>query len=181
MRALLQRVSSASVAVENGETRSIGRGLLVLLAVAPGDSASDAELLAEKVLAMRLFPTRWAFEKSEARKTVLQETLADKKPGSDFDLSLSDIHGDVLIVSQFTLLADARKGRRPDFTGAAKPEAAVSIYRAFIQSIEGRLLAPSDDPRPVVAEGVFGASMRVTCVNEGPVTVLLDTAESKGS
>jgi D-tyrosyl-tRNA(Tyr) deacylase len=167
--------------VENGETRSIGRGLLILLAVAPGDSVSDAERLGEKVLSLRLFPARWAFEKSEPPKTVLQETLADKKPGAEFDLSVSDIRGDVLVVSQFTLLADTKKGRRPDFAGAAKPEAAVKVYRAFIKSIEERLLASADDPVPVVAEGVFGASMRVTCVNEGPVTVLLDTAESKGA
>ncbi len=177
MKALLQRVSSASVTVENGETRSIGRGLVVLLGVAAGDTEADAVSLAEKVLSLRLFPTKWAFEKTSTPKTILQEARADPKAGADFDLSLADIGGDVLIVSQFTLLADVRKGRRPDFNGASKPEAAVALYRAFIENVEKRLITPSSDPTPVVATGTFGASMRVALTNEGPVTLLVDTAQ----
>ena len=176
MKALLQRVSSASVSIENGDTRSIGRGLVVLLGVAADDVEADAVGLAEKVLSLRLFPTKWAFEKSSPPKTILQEARSDPKAEADFNLSLSEIGGDVLIVSQFTLLADVRKGRRPDFTAAAKPEAAVGLYRVFIETVEKQLITPSSDPKPVVATGTFGASMRVTLANEGPVTLLIDTA-----
>ncbi len=177
MRALVQRVSSASVTVEEGETRSIGRGLAVLLGVAAGDSPESAAALAEKLLSLRLFPTKWAFEKASGPKTILGQ--AREKAGADFDLNLADIGGDVLIVSQFTLLADMGKGRKPDFTGAARAEEAVGLYRAFVDAVEKRLLTPAADPRPVVATGDFGASMRVSLVNEGPATFLLDTADFK--
>jgi D-tyrosyl-tRNA(Tyr) deacylase len=85
----------------------------------------------------------------------------------------------MLVVSQFTLFADVRKGRRPDFTGAAKPEAAVLLYRTFVDAVERRLITPAADPRPQVVTGDFGTTMRVTLANEGPVTILIDSGELK--
>jgi D-tyrosyl-tRNA(Tyr) deacylase len=179
MRALVQRVSSASVAVEGRDTRSIGRGIVVLLGVAVGDKPEDAVTLADKLLSLRLFPTKWAFEKIGAPKSILKQALSDPKPSAAFDLTLSDIGGDVLVVSQFTLFADVKKGRKPDFTRAAKSDVAVALYRSFVDAVEKRLLTPSADPRPKIATGDFGASMQVSLVNEGPATFLLDTTDFK--
>ncbi|MBI4391275.1 MAG: D-tyrosyl-tRNA(Tyr) deacylase, partial [candidate division NC10 bacterium] len=126
---------------------AIGPGLLVLLGVGQADTAEAARWLAGKVADLRIF------EDTEGK----------------MNRSVRVAGGAILVVSQFTLYADTRKGRRPSFTGAAPPEAAVPLVRAFVEELEGRGLP--------VQEGVFGARMQVRLVNDGPVTILLDTAE----
>jgi D-tyrosyl-tRNA(Tyr) deacylase len=137
MRALVQRVSRASVSVEGHEVSAIGPGLLVLLGVATEDTEDQADRLAEKVRALRIF------DDPEGR---LNEALGDR---------------DVLCVSQFTLYADTRKGNRPGFAAAARPELAESLYERFCERLGAR-------------RGVFGAGMAVELVNDGPVTLILD-------
>ena len=146
MKAVVQRVSSARVDVDGERVGEIGRGLLVLLGVARGDEAKDARWMAEKVVSLRIF------EDAEGM----------------MNHSLEDISGALLAVSQFTLLGNARKGRRPSFVAAAPPEAARALYRAFLDHAAG-LGVPT-------AEGRFQAHMHVSLVNDGPVTILLDTA-----
>lgn len=145
MRAVVQRVSSASVSVDGETVSSIGRGLLVLLGVARDDDAGDARYLAEKVATLRIFP-------DESGK---------------MNRSVEEVGGQVLVVSQFTLLGDCRKGRRPNFTQSAPPEQAVPLYQAFIQFLRERGLG--------VGEGRFGAMMQVSLVNDGPVTLVVDS------
>ena len=145
MRALLQRVRSAAVEVDGQVVGSIGRGLLVFLGVGRDDRTEDARKLAEKVVQLRIFP--------------------DEKHA--MNRSLGDVEGAVLLVSQFTLYADCRKGRRPSFEGAETPEQAESLYREFAGFLE-RLGHPPQ-------EGIFGAQMNVSLENEGPVTILLES------
>lgn len=149
MRALLQRVEQARVEVAGKTVGSCGAGLLVLLGVAPSDDEVLAERLWRKLLALRIF-------EDDAGKT---------------NRSLADVGGSVLVVSQFTLYADARRGNRPSFTGAARPELAERLYDHFCALAEAEL-GPAR-----VGRGVFGADMRVSLVNDGPFTVLLDTDE----
>lgn len=149
MRALIQRVERAQVEVDDVVVGSCGAGYLVLLGVAPGDDEALAERLWRKVAALRICA-------DEAGKT---------------NRSLVDTDGDVLVVSQFTLYADARRGNRPSFTGAAAPGLAESLYERFCE------LAEKDLGAARVGRGVFGADMRVSLVNDGPFTVLLDTDE----
>ena len=146
MRAVVQRVSSARVEVDGEVTGSIGRGLLVLLGVGQGDTEKQAAWLAEKIAGLRIF-------EDEARK---------------MNLSVEEVGGGVLVVSQFTLLADCRKGRRPSFTEAAPPEVAERLYQEFVRRVR--------ECGVRVETGVFQAKMRVHLVNEGPVTIWLDTA-----
>lgn len=148
MRALLQRVGRASVRVEREEIAAIGPGLLVLLGVAAGDGAADADRLAERVAQYRIF-----------------EDGAGK-----MNLSLRDGKGSALVVSQFTLCADTSSGRRPGFEPAAPPAEAEPLYERFCESLEGQGIA--------VRRGRFGASMEVELVNRGPVTFLLETARA---
>ena len=147
MKAVIQRVTRASVEVDGEVVGAIGRGLVVLLGVAQGDGIDDARRLAQKTAEMRIFGD------SEGR----------------FNLSLLDVGGEALVVSQFTLLADTHRGRRPSFTDAAPPEEAKSLVDAFEGSLRG-LGVP-------VASGRFGAHMQVELVNDGPVTIILDTAD----
>ena len=147
MRALIQRVESAQVEVEGEVVGSCGAGYLVLLGVAPGDDEALAERLWRKVAALRICA-------DDAGKT---------------NLSLVDTGGELLVVSQFTLYADARRGNRPSFTGAAEPALAERLYERFCELAESELGAAR------VGRGVFGAEMRVSLVNDGPFTVLLDT------
>lgn len=144
MRAVCQRVSEARVRVDGAAVGEIGAGLVVLLGVARGDEAAATARLAAKVARLRVFPD----------------------DDGKFDRSLLDVGGGALVVSQFTLLADTRKGNRPSFTDAAPPEEAEPLYEHFCEAL--RALGVT------VATGVFGASMQVEIVNDGPVTILLD-------
>lgn len=145
MRALIQRVSKAEVSVKGKIVSSIGPGLLVLLGVKAGDSRADAAFLADKAAGLRIF-----------------EDDAGK-----MNLSVAQVGGEILVVSQFTLYGDCRKGRRPSFTEAAPPELAEALYLNFAEVLRERGLT--------VATGVFGAHMQVTLTNNGPVTLLLDS------
>lgn len=148
MRAVVQRVASAAVTVDDETVGAIGRGVLVLLGVAAGDTVTDAALLARKVAELRIFP--------------------DDR--GRFDRSLLDAAGDALVVSQFTLIADIRRGRRPSFTGAAPPDEAKPLVEAFAASLRRAGVGR-------VETGRFGAAMRVALVNDGPVTLVVDTAD----
>ena len=145
MRAVIQRVSRASVAVAEETIGQIEQGLLVLLGVESGDTAKDSLYIAEKVPNLRIF-----------------EDAAGK-----MNLSLLDVKGSLLVVSQFTLLGDARGGRRPGFTAAARPETATPLYENLVAHWRGQGIA--------VETGAFGADMAVSLVNDGPVTILLDS------
>ena len=147
MRAVVQRVSRASVTVEGEAVGSIGRGFLVLLGVAREDAPPDAEYLAEKVAGLRLFED------------------ADGK----MNLSLADVGGACLVVSQFTLYGDCRKGRRPSFVSAAPPEQAERLYEVFVETVRTHGIS--------VATGRFRKHMYVELVNDGPVTLLLDSSK----
>jgi D-aminoacyl-tRNA deacylase len=144
VRAVVQRVASAQVSVSGEVQGEIAHGLCVLLGVARGDTASDAERLAGKVARLRIF------ENDEGR----------------FDRSLLDTGGAALVVSQFTLIADTAKGNRPSFTEAAQPEEAEPLYQAFCTALR--------DLGVAVETGVFGARMRVELANDGPVTIVLE-------
>jgi len=145
MRAVVQRVSEAKVTVDDAVKGAIGTGFLVLLGVGREDGETDAKYLADKVARLRVF-----------------EDAAGK-----MNLSVFDVGGEVLAVSQFTLYGDARKGNRPGFIDAAPPEQGMALYREFVRHLGERGLK--------VAEGVFGAHMKVHLVNDGPVTILLDS------
>jgi D-aminoacyl-tRNA deacylase len=147
VRALLQRVTSASVSVDGAEVGAIHGGILVLLGVAPGDTEATARELARKTVALRIF------EDSEGK----------------MNRSVVDAGGAVICVSQFTLYGDTRKGNRPSFTGAAAPEHANELYERFCEAIAAQGVR--------CERGVFGAHMVVSLVNDGPVTVLLDSDE----
>ena len=145
MRVVIQRVSEASVTVDRQTVGAIGQGLMVLLGVAKGDTSQEAKFLAEKTAGLRIF-----------------EDDAGK-----MNRSVEEIGGSLLVVSQFTLLGDCRKGRRPGFTGAAPPELADQLYEEFVAALRSRGVN--------VATGVFRADMQVALVNDGPVTMLLDS------
>lgn len=148
MRAVLQRVTRAQVSVDGEVIGQIGQGLVVLLGVAQGDAQADAEWMAEKVIQLRLF-----------------EDAAGKT-----NLSTKDVAGGLLIISQFTLLADCRNGRRPSFTAAAPPEEANQLYESFVTACRQSGLP--------VQTGKFRANMQVELVNDGPVTVMLDSKKT---
>ncbi len=148
MRAVVQRVSKASVEVNGLTVGSIGPGLLVLVGVGQGDTEEDARYLAEKIVHLRIFPD------------------ADDK----LNRSVLDIGGSVLAVSQFTLWGDCRKGRRPSFVDAAPPDRARVLYEAFLHALRDRGVP--------VATGLFQETMAVHLTNDGPVTILLDSRKS---
>ncbi|MDH3807880.1 MAG: D-aminoacyl-tRNA deacylase [Desulfuromonadales bacterium] len=145
MRVVIQRVSEASVTVDQQTVGAIGQGLMVLLGVAQGDTSQEAKALAEKTAGLRIF-----------------EDDAGK-----MNRSVEEIGGSLLVVSQFTLLGDCRKGRRPGFTDAAPPELADQRYEEYVAALRSRGVN--------VATGVFRADMQVALVNDGPVTMLLDS------
>jgi len=147
MKALLQRVAKSSVTVEGKVVGRIAQGLVVLLGVADGDCEKDAEYLADKIVNLRIF--------------------SDEQ--SKFNLSTLNVNGELLIISQFTLLADTRKGRRPSFSAAAPPEKAETLYNYFVMRLKQTGLK--------VEIGEFGAHMMVEIANDGPVTIMLDSAE----
>ena len=148
MRAVIQRVSSACVTVDNQTTGQIKNGLLVLLGVGQGDTLTDLDYVFQKTIGLRVF-----------------EDAAGK-----MNLSLTDVGGKLLVVSQFTLYGDVRKGKRPGFGAAAPPEQANEMYEAFLQRAREKDLH--------VQTGVFQADMQVTLVNDGPVTILLDSKKT---
>ncbi|MCI5538117.1 MAG: D-aminoacyl-tRNA deacylase [Oscillospiraceae bacterium] len=146
MKAVIQRVKSASVAV-NGETvGSIGEGYMILLGVVEGDEKKHAEITAKKTASLRIFTD----EDDKMNKSIL------------------DIGGEILVVSQFTLCADVKKGNRPSFINSAKPETANELYEYFMQCLK-------DNGVKKVEHGIFGEHMEVSLVNNGPVTILYDT------
>ncbi len=147
MRAVVTRVRGASVEIEGCCVGQIGQGLLILLGVAPGDTPAHCRKLADKLLGLRIF----------------------EDENGKMNRALADVGGAVLVVSQFTLYADCRHGRRPSFVGAAAPELANVLYEQFLEECQLRGFAPQ--------HGQFGADMQVSSVNDGPVTILLDTDE----
>lgn len=147
MKAVIQLVSKATVTVEREEKREIGPGYVILLGVAEGDTEETMKKMVKKIIDLRLF-------QDENGKT---------------NLSVEDVKGDFLVVSQFTLLADCRKGRRPSFVKAGNPAEAKKIYEAFIEECKKRI--------DTVKHGEFGAYMQVELVNDGPFTIVLDSDE----
>jgi len=145
MRAVCQRVSRATVSVNDKVVGSIGPGLLVLLAAARDDDAEQVRWMVEKVPGLRIFSD------TEGK----------------MNLSLTEVGGEILVVSQFTLYGDCRKGKRPSYSDAAAPAEAEVLYRAFIDALKAREIS--------VQEGMFGAMMQVELVNDGPVTLILDS------
>ncbi|MBE9505518.1 MAG: D-tyrosyl-tRNA(Tyr) deacylase [Chloroflexi bacterium] len=148
MKALVQRVLAGSVIIDEAVVGRIGLGLVILLGVGREDSEEDADYLAQKVANLRIFPNE----------------------GAEFDRSVLDSGGGVLVVSQFTLMADTKKGRRPSFTSAAPPESARSLYERFVHSLIEQGLT--------VATGIFQEHMHVEIHNDGPVTLLVDSNRS---
>ncbi len=146
MRALIQRVSTAEVRIDGEREAGIGPGLLVLLGVEDADSAEDGEWLAGKISRLRIFPDE----------------------SGNMNAGLLETGGDALVVSQFTLHASTRKGNRPSFIRAARPEVAIPLYEAFLKGLETALGKP-------VARGIFGADMKVSLINDGPVTIWMDS------
>ena len=149
MKAVIQRVKHAEVRVDGEVVGACGAGFLVLLGVAEGDGEAEADLLARKLVGLRVF----ADDAGKMNRSVV------------------DIGGELLVVSQFTLLANCRHGNRPDFLASAKPEEARRLYEYFTEQVRKSVSH--------VENGVFGAHMEVTLLNDGPVTILLDTAELK--
>lgn len=150
MKALIQRVTKGSVSIDGKTISRIGKGYVVFLGVAEGDSEKEADLLAEKTVNLRIM-----------------SDMQDK-----MNRSILDVGGEILVVSQFTLLADTKGGRRPSFIRAAKPEVANKLYLYFVNKL--KQLGVKN-----VRTGEFGAYMTVEIINDGPVTIILDTQENK--
>mgnify|MGYP001120317071 FL=1 len=147
MKAVIQRVLSASVSVDGKEVSSINLGLLILLGVAQDDASTDLEYLVKKTVGLRIF----------------------KDEHANMNLSIDDVSGEALVVSQFTLCADINKGRRPSFINAAPPEMADNMYQQYCKKLRKENIS--------VQTGQFGAMMEVGLVNDGPVTIVLDSRE----
>ena len=143
MRAVIQRVSRAEITIDHQETRHISQGLVVFLGVIKGDTEAQAEFMAEKVHGLRIFTDE----------------------NGKMNLSLADVGGELLVVSNFTLGSDCKKGRRPSFDLAAPPEEADRLYRHFVEHAKGL----------GIQNGEFGAHMDVLCANDGPITLIIDT------
>lgn len=150
MRAVVQRVASARVTVDERTVGAIGRGLLVLAGVGRGDGSRAASWLVDKIAGLRVFPD----DDGRMNRSVLE------------------VDGGVLLVSQFTLYGDCRRGRRPSFVAAAPPAEARAVYEDFVERFRGRGIA--------VETGVFQAHMQIHAINDGPVTILLDTGDATG-
>jgi len=149
MKVLLQRVSRASVSTQGSIAGEIGTGLLALVSFGRSDAEEDLEWMSRKITGLRIFPDS----------------------SNSMNLSVSDIGGDILIVSQFTLHADSRKGRRPSFMNAALPERAELLYNLFVEIVSHSGLK--------VRSGVFGTMMKISLVNDGPVTIMLDSPSER--
>jgi len=148
MRAVIQRVSSASVTIDGGTVAAIGTGLLILLGIEEGDDAGDIAWLAAKIVRMRIFPDDAGL----------------------MNLSLLDCGGEAIVVSQFTLHASTKKGNRPSFIRAARPEISEPLYRQFCEAFE------TESGKPA-GRGRFAADMKVALVNDGPVTIVIDSKD----
>ncbi len=146
MRILIQRVSQAEVRIASSAKASIGPGLLILLGIEPSDTAADIEWLTGKIIRLRIFND--------------EQGLMNR--------SVQDVQGDILVVSQFTLFASTRKGNRPSYSRSAPPEIAIPLYERFITSLQAGLGRP-------VQTGEFGADMKVGLINDGPVTLMIDS------
>lgn len=146
MRVLIQRVNGASVEINNRISANIHKGLLLLAGIEEADTGDDAEWLANKIVSLRIF---------DDEKGIM-------------NLSVKDIQGEILVVSQFTLHASTKKGNRPSYIKAARPETAIPLYENFIQNLSALLGKP-------VATGLFGADMKIALVNDGPVTIWIDS------
>ena len=146
MRAIIQRVTQASVTIEQQLTGSIRNGLLILLGIEDADTDDDIKKLASKIVHLRIF----------------------NDAGGVMNHSVKDVDGDILVVSQFTLFADTRKGNRPSYIRASKGAFAIPMYEKMIMTLSNELGKP-------VSKGVFGADMKVSLVNDGPVTIFIDT------
>ena len=145
MIAVIQRVKHAEVTVDGNSVGKCGKGFLILLGIASGDTEADADVIIKKIPSLRIFTDE-----------------ADK-----MNLSLSDIGGEILAISNFTLLANCRRGNRPDYMGAEKPDAASAMYDYFVAKLRESV--------PHVATGVFGADMQIEALNDGPVTIILES------
>jgi D-tyrosyl-tRNA(Tyr) deacylase len=148
MRAVIQRVSEASVKVNGMPTGEIETGFVILLGIEDADTEEDVSWLAQKIIGMRVFSD--------------ENGLMNK--------ALAEVNGDILLISQFTLFAQTKKGNRPSFIRAAKPEKAIPLYEMMIKSLESLLGKP-------ISTGIFGSDMKVSLVNDGPVTVIMDTKD----
>jgi D-aminoacyl-tRNA deacylase len=146
MRLVIQRVSQASVLIDHSETRSIGKGLLILLGIEDADSAEDIDWLCGKIARLRIF--------------------GDEE--GVMNLSVGDVSGQVMVISQFTLHASTKKGNRPSYIRASKPETAIPLYEKFVRTLQIELQTP-------IISGEFGAYMQVSLLNDGPVTIIIDS------
>lgn len=146
MKAVLQRVSKASVTIDGEKVASIKSGLLVLLGVVNEDSQEDIDWLCNKILNLRIFPDE----------------------NDVMNCSIQDVNGDIIVVSQFTLHASTKKGNRPSYIKAAKPDVAIPLYHSFVEKLQ-------QDFGKTVQTGSFGADMKVELLNDGPVTIIIDT------
>lgn len=146
MRAVIQRVSQANVVIEGNQVATIEKGVLILLGIVPDDTHDDVKWLSNKITNMRIFPDD---------KNVM-------------NISLLDSGGDAIVVSQFTLHASTKKGNRPSYIKAAKPDIAIPLYKTFVKQLE-------TDLNKSVQTGEFGADMKVSLLNDGPVTIIVDT------
>ena len=146
MKVVIQRVSHASVTVEEKVINKIGPGLLILIGISPGDTLTDIQWLSNKIANLRIF----------------------NDENQIMNRSLTEVHGDAIVVSQFTLLANTKKGNRPSYINAAAPDIAVPLYEKFIEAFEKLL-------QKKVGAGIFGADMKIDLQNDGPVTIVIDT------
>lgn len=147
MRAVIQRVTEASVKVDGKKTGEIGKGILIFLGVGEGDTEKDLKYIADKTIGLRIFTDE----------------------NDKMNLSVQDIGGEILVVSQFTLYGDCRKGKRPSFSSSMEPVAAKRMYEEFIEYVSEQGIR--------TAHGIFGADMKVELLNDGPVTILLDSSK----
>jgi len=148
MKAVIQRVMNSDVQIDGETVGKIGKGLMVLLGVMDGDTKSDADKLVKKIPNLRIF----------------------EDENGKMNLSCLDAGGEILVVSNFTLYADCKKGKRPSFTDAARPETAVPLYELFVKNLECK---------KTVKTGIFGADMKILAENDGPVTVVIDSGDLK--
>ncbi len=157
MKAVLQRVSKASVEINSSIVANINFGLLILIGIEDADNQEDIHWLCQKIVNLRIFasPTPSLPEEEGAKKEIM-------------NFSVKDVKGDVIVVSQFTLHASTKKGNRPSYIKASKPEIAIPLYENFVQQMELEL-------GKKIQTGVFGADMKVALINDGPVTILIDT------